>query len=56
MTQQTIYPYASGHLLEERNTYFYSSYHGKALLEAWQARRREGSGTSAQRRSFTQAL
>ena len=48
MTQQTIYPYASGHLLEERNTYFYSSYHGKALLEAWQARRREGSGTSAQ--------
>ena len=41
MTQQAIYPYASGDLLEERNTYFYSSYHGETLLEAWQMRRRE---------------
>lgn len=48
MTQQSIYPYATGQLLEDRNTYFYSSYHGKALLEAWQARRSEGSKKSAQ--------
>lgn len=48
MTKQAIYPYASGDLLEERNTYFYSSYHGEALLEAWQACRREASEASAQ--------
>lgn len=48
MTQQAIYPYASGDLLEERNTYFYSSYHGAALLEAWQTRRHEASDVSVQ--------
>jgi methionyl-tRNA formyltransferase len=49
MTQQTIYPYASGNLLEERNTYFYSPYYGEGFLEAWQARRREaGAKRSAQ--------
>lgn len=42
MTKQALYPYASGDLLEERNNYSYSSYHGQALLEAWQTRRREG--------------
>ena len=48
MTQEALYPYASGNLLEERNTYFYSSYHGEALLEAWQVRRREGCEASVQ--------
>jgi len=48
MTQELIYPYASGQLLEERNSYFYSTYHGDPLLEAWQVRRRESSEASTQ--------
>lgn len=30
-----FYPYAQGNLLHERNTYFYSAYHGQATLTAW---------------------
>jgi methionyl-tRNA formyltransferase len=33
------YPYASGDLLEERNTYFFSPFHGQAFLAAWRANR-----------------
>ncbi|CDL00647.1 conserved protein of unknown function [Magnetospirillum gryphiswaldense MSR-1 v2] len=31
------YPYASGALLDQRNTYFYSVYGGRAFLSDWQA-------------------
>jgi hypothetical protein len=33
------YPYSQGNRLEERNTYFYSPYHGEAFLPAWRASR-----------------
>ena len=33
------YSYASGDLLEDRQTYFYSRYEGKPFLIAWQAQR-----------------
>lgn len=33
------YPYSQGERLEERNTYFYSSYHGIDFFAAWQASR-----------------
>ncbi len=39
MSSDTIYPYATGDLLETRNTYFYSPYHGRAFLEAWRRQR-----------------
>jgi methionyl-tRNA formyltransferase len=35
------YPYANGPLLEDRNTYFYSSYGGPAFLQAWRRSRME---------------
>jgi len=35
MSSAVKYPYASGPLLDERNTYFYSEYSGAAFLEAW---------------------
>lgn len=34
-----VYPYASGSLLEERNTYTYTPYLGQELLKAWRANR-----------------
>ena len=39
MSAAEIYTYASGDLLVERNTYFYSRYHGAAFLDAWAAQR-----------------
>ncbi len=33
------YPYARGPLLEQPNTYFYTSYYGEAFLDAWQKSR-----------------
>jgi methionyl-tRNA formyltransferase len=33
------YRYASGDLLENRNTYFYTSYEGQAFLESWRRQR-----------------
>jgi len=39
------YPYASGELLEERNTYFYSRYHGSAFLAAWRQQRDAAAGS-----------
>lgn len=33
------YPYSQGDRLEERNTYFYSEYHGAAFFPAWRASR-----------------
>lgn len=35
------YPYSQGNRLEERNTYFYSQYHGMAFFTAWRASRQE---------------
>ena len=39
MSQQVTYDYASGDLLRNPNTYFYSPYYGTAFLEAWSAQR-----------------
>jgi hypothetical protein len=39
VSSQTNYPYASGDLLEHRNTYFYSEYQGGRFLEAWRQQR-----------------
>lgn len=33
------YPYASGDLLEDRHTYFYSEYAGRPFLDAWRTQR-----------------
>lgn len=33
------YPYTDGDLLVDRNTYFYSEFHGAPFLDAWQAQR-----------------
>ena len=33
------YPYARGDLLHERNTYYYTPYHGRQFLDAWRAAR-----------------
>jgi methionyl-tRNA formyltransferase len=35
----TDYPYASGDLLEKRNTYFYTPYAGADFLLAWRLQR-----------------
>ncbi len=35
------YPYATGDLLEEHNTYFYTKYEGFAFLRAWQENRQD---------------
>ena len=35
------YPYSQGNRLEDRNTYFYSEYHGEAFLPAWETSRRD---------------
>lgn len=34
------YPYARSDLLEQRNDYFYSAFHGPAFLDAWRASRK----------------
>ena len=31
----TLYPYASGDLIEQPNTYHYSAYHGRDFIAAW---------------------
>lgn len=36
---QVVYEYSQGDLLEDRNTYFYTPYHGKAFLAAWRQSR-----------------
>lgn len=35
----TIYPYATGDLIETPNTYFYSDYHGRDFVAAWRGER-----------------
>jgi hypothetical protein len=35
----TIYPYATGDLIEQPNTYFYSEYGGHAFIAAWRGER-----------------
>ena len=35
----TIYPYATGNLIEQPNTYFYSEYGGHAFVAAWRGER-----------------
>ncbi len=42
-----FYPYGSGNLLNERNTYFYSPYHGEPFLTEWKAARRRVLATEA---------
>jgi hypothetical protein len=36
---EITYPYSQGDRLEDRNTYFYSSYHGAAFFPVWRASR-----------------
>ncbi len=36
----TEYPYSQGNRLEDRNTYFYSGFHGTGFLEAWREARK----------------
>jgi hypothetical protein len=40
------YPYASGDLIEDRNTYVYSAFGGEDFLHAWRNQRREAIGGS----------
>lgn len=35
----TLYPYATGDLIETPNTYFYSEYHGQDFIAAWRQSR-----------------
>lgn len=35
----SVYPYSQGDRLNDRNTYFYSAYHGASFFEAWCASR-----------------
>ena len=35
----SVYPYSQGDRLSDRNTYFYSEFHGPAFFEAWRASR-----------------
>lgn len=39
MSEPAPYPYASGDLLEQRNTYFYAPFGGAAFLDAWRRQR-----------------
>lgn len=39
MSTGVSYDYASGDLLEDRNTYFYSRFQGREFLSAWRRRR-----------------
>lgn len=41
MSKDVVYPYASGDLLENRNTYFYSEYLGERFMDAWRRQRTE---------------
>lgn len=41
MSRDFVYPYASGDLLENRNTYFYSEYLGERFMAAWRRQRAE---------------
>ncbi|MGE5548198.1 MAG: hypothetical protein ACM33T_14930 [Solirubrobacterales bacterium] len=47
MTAPVTYDYATGNLLEDRNTYFYSRYGGAAFLAAWRAQRDEAARPAA---------
>lgn len=40
----SAYPYSRGDLLEQRNTYFYSTFGGEAFLSAWRAERESALG------------
>jgi hypothetical protein len=40
MTDNALYPYASGDLLEQPNTYFYTPFHGDPFIDAWRQCRR----------------
>jgi len=37
--QTDIYPYAKGNRFEDRNTYFYTQFHGALFFDAWQQSR-----------------
>jgi len=50
MSEASLYPYAQGRLLHDRNSYFYSTYKGHAFLDAW-ARQRANAGISAPARN-----
>jgi methionyl-tRNA formyltransferase len=39
MSNEPLYPYDEGDRLEQRNTYFFSPFHGQAFLTEWASRR-----------------
>ncbi len=45
--QTPRYPYATGDLLEVRNSYSYTPYHGASFLEAWRLQRDAAMATDA---------
>lgn len=45
----TLYPYATGNRLDERNTYSYSPYFGRDLLVAWTLQRNDALQAAADR-------
>jgi methionyl-tRNA formyltransferase len=49
------YPYASGDVLENRNTYFFSPFQGRAFLAAWRANRDAAAAGLAQPRGLERA-
>lgn len=50
--QEIVYEYSSGNLLENRNTYFYTPFHGKAFLAAWRYNRQSAADGLPEPRSF----
>jgi len=54
---QPLYPYSDGDRLDNRNTYFYTAYHGRPFLDAWAGSRdRALAALPAPQRSQPQAL
>jgi methionyl-tRNA formyltransferase len=48
VTADSTYPYASGELLENRNTYFFSPFQGEAFLAAWRKSRDDAAADLSQ--------
>ena len=55
MSTDCLYPYSSGDLLTDRNTYFYSQYHGAAFLDAWARQRFTAADSPASRSDLHEA-
>ena len=51
-TPDVCYEYSRGDLLEERNTYFYTLFQGKAFLAAWRHSRQSAAAGLSEPRPF----